>query len=568
MKLPNTLWTCVAILLGFLVLSHLGVMLCFLTSHRALPWVIPVSLLLALWIGNRLGRSQGLLGKERLIPLGVSLGLTIVSVIISVQFYGLSWDGQWYHQPAIYFMVEGWNPLSSPMHSFPDDIHLWIRHYAKGSWYPAAAMMSTTGIIESGMFVTWLALGAAFMAILAACLDFGIKRGRAITLSALVALNPVAVVQMVTFMVDGLMICYLAIYGAVLWRCIRQANKSTLYVGLCAVILCINAKLTGLVFLCFVTAGFGCYCLWRRRDLLVRFIALNLGAILLAVLAFGYNPYVTNTLHRHHPFYPCLGTEAYPSLTAQGREGIELYETPKNMLEKNRVMRHAMALFGQPGNQPYNDGPDALPMWPFAVPLKKLWVYSTHEARVAGFGPFFSGGLILSLLLAVVLLITSKARWYLLLAYGTIIASLLVSLHTWWPRYGPQMWWIPILPIFICFWQGQCSLLVKAAWVLTCILLINALAVGVIHMKWEIMATRTLQRQFTELRDNDHEIEVCFMWFGETFSRRLKDWDIPYREVPRREVRESPDLMSVVAGYPGRVQYRPIPKPLTIENEQ
>jgi hypothetical protein len=555
-RLSVIAWTTAAILLGFICLTHLGVTLCFLTSHAALPFVAPAALVGALILGDRLGKREGLRGHMRLWPVGISVSLIIIAVIIASVFYDLSWDGQWYQQVGIYRMAEGWSPLKNPMQAFAGDIQLWIRHYAKGLWYMSTALMALTGHIESGKFVTWLALDAAFLAVLAACLDAEIRRGRAIAISALVALNPVATTQMFAFMVDGLMICYLACYTAVLFSSLRRPNRLVLFVGLAAAVCSINSKLTGLVFLCFITAGAGFYCLCKRRDLFWRFAGLNLGAIVLGTVVFGYNPYVTNIIHRGHPFYPYMGTKTYPSLAQQGNEGIEKYETPKNMLGCNRFVRHGLALFGQPGVQPYNDGLNALPMWPFLVPLKKLIVYRTHEPRVAGFGPFFSGALSLSLMLTAWLSFKSRMRGLLLLGYVTLIPSLLVSIHTWWARYGPQMWWIPILPVIAIFFSSQSRIQTKAAWALVTILMVNALVVAVIHLDWKIMATRTLNRQLTELRDSGKEIEVELKWFGEAVGRRFKTWGIPYHRVGRRQVQDGQELMSVVAGYPGGIEYR------------
>jgi hypothetical protein len=556
-RLSVIAWTTAAMLLGFLCLTHLGVLLHFLTSHAALPFVAPVALAGALLIGDRLGRREGLSGRMRLWPVGLTFVLTVLAVAVSAAFYDLSWDGQWYHQVAIYRLAEGWNPLKNPMQSFVDDINLWIRHYAKGPWYASAAVMATTGYIESGKFVTWIALDATFLAIFAACLDAGMRRRRAMAVSALVGLNPVVTVQMVVFMVDGLMICYLACYTAALFSGFRRAGRLVVFVGAAAAICSINSKLTGLVFLCFVTAGAGFYCLLRRRDLFWRFVGLNLGTIVLATVAFGYNPYVTNMIHRGHPFYPYMGTKAYPSLAAQGNEGIEKYETPKNMLGRNRIVRHALALFGKPGVQPYNDGENATWMWPFLVPLKNLVVYHTHEIRVAGFGPFFSGALLISLLLTAWLMFSpGLPRGLVLLAYVTVILSLLVSLHTWWARYGPQMWWIPLLPVIAVFGASRCRGRMALAWVLVAILLINALAVAVIHFHWEITASRTLDRQLTQLRDSGKAIDVDFQWFGEAVGKRFTRWGISYTRVRRGRANDGPELMTVVAGYPGTIHYK------------
>jgi hypothetical protein len=544
-------------LLGFLCLTHLGVLVSFLTTHAALPFVVPVAFAGALVIGDWLGRREGLCGGTRLWPLGLTLGLTILAIAVSAAFYDLSWDGQWYHQVGIYRIAEGWNPLTTPMQAFTGHNQLWVRHYAKGPWYMGAALMATTGNVEWGKFVTWLAVDAAFLAVLAACLDAGMRRWRAMAVGAVIVLNPVVTSEIVSYLVDGLMVCYLACYAAALFSGFRRPNRLVVFVGAAAVICSINSKFTGLVFLCFVTAGAGPYCLFKCRDLFWRFAGMNLAAILLGTVVFGYNPYITNILHCGHPFYPLMGTKAHPSLPQQGNDQIEKYETPHNLMGRNRFIRFGYALFGRPGAQPYNNDPDARLMWPFMVPLQDLAMYRYHETRVAGFGPFFSGALLISLLLTGWLLFKAgMPRGLLLLSYVALALSLLVSIHTWWARYGPQMWWFPILPVVAIFWGSRSRVQTGLAWGLITILLINGLIVAAVRMHWEVTSTRTLHRQLVELRNSDKELDVDFQWFGEPVGKRLKTWGIPYSAMRRGQIQDGPELMSVVAGYPGGIHYR------------
>jgi hypothetical protein len=536
-------------------LTHLGVMVSFLTSHAILPFVVPAAFAGALVIGDWLGRREGLCGRSRLWPLGLTLGLTVLSIGVSAAFYDLSWDGQWYHQVGIYRVAEGWNPLKVPMQSFSGDNQLWVRHYAKGPWYQAAAMMSASGHVEWGKFVTWLAVDAAFLAVLAACLDAGISRRRAAAVAALVALNPVVTSEIVSFLVDGLMVCYLACYAAALFSGIRRPNGLVLFVGSVAVICSINSKFTGLVFLCFMTAGAGLYCLLQRRDLFWRYVGLNLGVIILGAVAFGYNPYVTNTLHRGHPFYPLMGTKAHPSLPQQGNDQIEKYETPHNLMGRSRFVRFGYALFGRPGAQPYNNDPDARLMWPFLVPPKDLAEYRYHETRIAGFGPFFSGALVVSLALTLWLMSKPGQRGLLVLCTAAVVLSLLVSIHTWWARYGPQMWWLPLIPVVVAFWISRSRAQTATAWGLVVVLSVNALIVAAVRMDWEVGATRTLQRQLVDLKASGKDIEVDFQYFGEAVGNRFKTWGISYAPVRRGQIQDGPELLSVVNGYPGGIHY-------------
>jgi hypothetical protein len=328
--------------------------------------------------------------------------------------------------------------------------------------------------------------------------------------------------------------------------------------GITASIVTINAKFTGLVFLCFVFAAAGLWCLGRARNRLAPFVGLAAGAILLGAGVWGFNPYVTNTLHMHQPFYPVLGSAKYPSLTQQGREGIELGETPKNMMGRSRLVRFGYAIFGRPGNQPYQIGRNASLMWPFTARPGDLYAYKYHETRVAGFGPFFSGGLLLALALGLWLLIPrSPLRWPLLVLSGAIVASLLVSVHLWWPRYGPQLWLLPLVPMVLAFAAGRSRWQVGATWALWALLLANAGIVAAVRLHWETSASLTLRRQLRELRESGQEYDFYTGVFGEEAKVRLTEAGVRFRQLDLKTFPDGHELMSVVEGYPRATRYRP-----------
>jgi hypothetical protein len=551
------LWTIAAMVLGFLALVHVGVLLCFLTTVAALPLVAPTALAAAVWMGDHLGRREGLRGRDRWWPVGSVLGMTFLAVGISAAFYDLSWDGQWYHQNAIYGMIQGWNPLFEPMRAFAGHNELWIRHYAKGPWYIGTAMAALTGQIEAGKFQTWLAMGAVFAAVVAACLDGGLRRTRALALGCVVALNPVAISEVLSFLVDGLMVCYLACYVAALFGGFRRASPLIVFVGAASAVCSINTKFTGLVFLCMICAGAGLYLLVSRRDLFWRFVGLNLGAIGLGTIVLGFNPYVTNAIHRSHPFYPLAGSRAFPSLAEQGEDPIETGETPPNMKGRPRLVRLGYAVFGRPGFPPYNGEPVARLMWPFAVHPGDWAVYRFHDVRIAGLGPFFSGALVLGLILSCWLLWTSAApRFLLLLGLGVVVATLLSNVHMWWARYSPHLWWIPILPAVMVFWRSRSRWQVRLAWSVVGLLLVDALIVTAVRLQWEVQATRTLQRQLVDLRSSGRTIDVDLMFFGGSVGERLRTWGIPFEPARLGRAPDRQELMSVARGNPGGVLYR------------
>ncbi len=563
-SLADVGWLTAAILAGFMCFAQLGMMLSLLLGRWGMAGVAPVALLLALLLGELLGRRRGMAGRARIWPPALALGVMALALAGSVFYFDLSWDGQYYHQLGIYSIAEDWNPLTGPMQDFTPQLNPSVRYFAKGPWYVAAAIYETTGCFEAGKCGTVLAWAAMGLAVFAAGLDAGLRRRFAAVTALVAALNPVVMCELTTCMVDGIMVAFLTVVVAALFSVFLRPQPVVIWVGCLAAILCINAKFTGLVFLAFVFAAGGLWCLLRRRQWVFAYCGWVGLAVLLGAVVFGYNPYVTNTIYRHQPFYPMLGSRAFPvDLSARG-DANERWETPKNMMGRSRLVRFGYSIFGRPGNQPYpraTNAPAVL-MWPFTARPADLHAYCYHEPRVAGFGPFFSGALLLSLGLAGWLLGQSgAARWIMLLAGLTIVGSLLVSVHMWWPRFGPQLWLLPILPAVLVFWDGQSRRAVGWAWLLMALLLLNASLVAGVHLAWETKASLKLRRQLTELRQSGKEIEVCFNRFGRSGEERLKTWGVPYQEKSLKEIHNGTELMSVVEGYPGAVQFRLLNEP-------
>jgi hypothetical protein len=544
-------------LLSFLCLTHLGVLVCFVAGLAVSPMVAPLALAGALLVGYGAARWQGLCGRMAWLPVVASLVLLFVSLAISASFLDMSWDGLWYHQTAIYRMEKGWNPIREPICDLPGHLRDFVLHYAKGSWYFATAIYETTGHIEWGKCGQWLVFAAMFLSVFAAGLELGMSKPRAGMLAALVSLSPVVTCQLYSYYVDGLMIAYLACFAAAFVSWMRQPRAFIAILGATAAIQCINIKFTGLVYLCFIMAGFGLYSLLFNRQRLLKYALVQAAPLLLGVFIWGYNPYVTNTIHRGNPFYPLYGSKEHPGMLQNGEDPIEKWETPENMKGRSRAVRFGYALFGRPV---FHTRDNAELMIPFMATPRDMKLYYFHEQRIAGFGPFFSGVLVLGLLLLIPLFLQpGSGRWLVLLGLSTLIVSLSISKHAWWARYGPQMWWVPIIPIMAVFLRSGKGWLVRCAWVVSVLLLLNALLVAGVHARWEMASTRTLNQQMASLVGNG-TYEFDFDWFGEPFSERLKAVGVSFRTHRGLNSNNAQPMLSVCPGYPGTVYYRRVAK--------
>jgi hypothetical protein len=534
-------------------------------SRAGFALIAPVTLTAALPGSYWLARREGLPLSKCWWPAGLTLILLAGSLLLSAFFYDFSWDGQWYHQLGVITIAREWSPVSEPLRAFaesPSRLHsqLYLRHYTKGPWYAAATIFAATGRIELGKCINWLVLSASFLGTLASCLSLGWRRSRAIAIATVVALNPVAICEITTFLVDGVMVSSLVLTVAATLAALRQPRPAVVTTAVAASILCINSQFTGLVYLCFVLAAIVVWCFFKARQSLKRVAYAAVGTLVLGTCLWGYNPYITNTIYRQQPLYPILGSANYPSLAAQGKDGNEKYETPKNMVGRNPLVRFGYSIFGRPGNQPYREGRNASLMWPFTARQHDLYAYTFQDPRVAALGPFFSGCFVLAFALGVWLLfqLDASSRWLLVLAVATIVLSLLISRHCWWPRYGPQLWLLPIVPVLFAFKEGSSRLQVRLTWALWSLLIFNAAVVGGVRFTWETRASMTLRHQLAELRNSGQEYEFSTRFFDDSAKERLTEAHVRFRDLGMPKLPNGHELESVVKGYPDATSYRAV----------
>jgi hypothetical protein len=137
----------------------------------------------------------------------------------------------------------------------------------------------------------------------------------------------------------------------------------------------------------------------------------------------------------------------------------------------------------------------------------------------------------------------------------------MLSKHFWWARFGPQLWLFPISLLVASFFIHESKFRQKFNWSMIGLLMVNGLIVLSIHLNWVRKSTIKQRQQFTEIKNQAKPIEICTYWFQESINRKLKNWEIDYREISRQDMRKKDKtqfkvLHTVVNGYPGMNRYR------------
>ena len=221
------LFNCSLILLTFIVADHLLVMLSFITSTKILPFVLPFSFLIAILLLIFIERNTS--KPDKLWSIVLSLFLIGLSIALSIFYFDFSWDGQWYHQSAIYHIEGGWNPFTEPIRVFEKNNDSSIIYFPKGAWYYAASVYSTIGIFEAGKSINFILLFVALFLVYFTLREYGIKKKKSIVATLIVILNPVVWSEITTYLNDGLLVLYLTIYIAMIFAWFKNPNFKIIF---------------------------------------------------------------------------------------------------------------------------------------------------------------------------------------------------------------------------------------------------------------------------------------------------------------------------------------------------
>ncbi|MCZ8513826.1 hypothetical protein O9H85_15560 [Paenibacillus filicis] len=456
------------------------------------------------------------------VSLGLAAILFIAGFVICGYFFDLSYDGQSYHQEAIIHLAEGWNPVYDKELSPPTGQGIWINHYAKASEIAAATIYKATGLIEQSKVINLILIAASGLLSHAALLALRPQnRITAAVVAVLLALNPVSVYQSFTYYVDGLLGSLLLSMIALGVLIFKRQSWLLLTMYTAAMIMTMNIKFTAIGYAGVLTAGLliALY-MGEQFDRAKRLFRIAAIGGMVGVLIVGYNPYVTNTMRYGNPLYPLAGENA-----------IDVVKnfTPRNLELMNRFEQVAAANFAVPRGNTTDKKPTQF-QWPFMLSVKDLPTYAETDVAVAGFGPLFSGALLLSL---AVLVLAFRRRTGLTLAAVGVIAVLAVSTFinpaAWWARYVPQLWMVPLICVWLAFSLKGYRMLQGVGTALALVIAVNALLVSGSFTTKQWAMSQELRAQLTQISASAQPVKADFTYSWSN-RERLKAYGIEFKE--------------------------------------
>lgn len=386
--------------------------------------------------------------KEFFIPLIVYLLTILLSVFICNNLYDASVDGWGYHNPAIIKLSEGWNPIYE--HFDDKTIGIWSEHYPKVIWLYGASLYKLTNVFFIGYSFNIISTIATLFLMIDIFKHRKISNALAIALSLLITFNTITIGQIFTLYNDGVLgLCILSLL--LLYSCIvkKESKLNIISLSIIAFNLSIlaNIKFNGALYAFLIAAVYSIIMLIKKQlkfdKKLIEYVAF-IGVCVGLVACTSYLP---NLIHHKNIGYPILG---------EGKiEIIEQYipnyvgKTDGNI--ESFIKSITSASFYEYIYNPF-----------YVASLNDFVCASTSDCRVNGFGPFYQILLILGLTFFVVYVFdvvkkiyskkTTIKEYISKNGYEYIILLMLAAFFfiapaTWWVRYVPYMFVLPLLLI-------------------------------------------------------------------------------------------------------------------------
>jgi hypothetical protein len=351
-------------------------------------------------------------------------------------------------------------------------------------------------------------------------------------LSLLLAFNPVSIYQLFSFYVDGQLASCLVILVCLLLLLVRQFDALLLLPLAMVTVLLINLKLNGPIYLVTLLGGYLVW-VWTQKRVERWQVTAGLFAAGLIGMVVGYNPYISQYVRA----FLATGNPLYPT---QWYDLIQIdINTPVGLLNQSRWTRLLLSIFSQS-----QVGLEAGTLKaPFLIVPQELLNFRHPDTRLGGFGPLFSGALVLCVLIGLgsAWLRRNRASKVSLMVWRNLPASvfpvyvlvlltatILISDQGWWARYAPQFWMLPVLTASLAL-TGASVWLRRTAHVLVLVLFINIVLISSVYLALGILDQSTLRQDLARLQAQSAitPLEVNFNEMPMT-QWRFNYWQINY----------------------------------------
>ncbi|MGL4990987.1 MAG: hypothetical protein ACRC57_07485 [Sarcina sp.] len=464
-----------------------------------------------------------------ILALLIYFGICIILIYFNTKVWDISSDTLGYHEPMIIALSNGWNPFKNP--TFNHSLNIWDIHYPRANAIYATMIYNLTGNIESGKILSslipLLSSFWAFSFIVAICKNK--KKSISIILGILggllILINPVNIEQCLTYYVDStlggmIIILIIMIFYLIFFKDLDKVG----FMGLAFIVaFTSNIKFTGLIYSVALLGGmFIFYMIYEEKDKIKKLFIFLFWTFIFSVCIVGFNPYITNIIYNHNPFYPLIGA---------GSINIIEPNTPKYLLGKSNFIQYIYSLFANissgvnsSGHFPHNFNQL------ISLNGSVMNYYSQPDPRLRGFGILSFIIEPMSFVLFVILMIQmikQKANKFFITI--TIFLSVIIVIMTlvaggyWWARYIPFYWILPSF-IVILYIKNKSKIYKILGVILLIFMILNVLCL-LPTFKWKIKNSN----KFKNMIFNGDKILEKGKFGWETMKVKFDEFNIPYK---------------------------------------
>lgn len=511
-------------LLSFACISLLLVSLKLLFYLDVGKSVFFLSLLLASLVIIAFTEKSKRLSMSTAINIIIFLFIIFGAIKVSESIYDFSYDGQGYHQEALMYLDDGWNPVYEQTELGPLR-DLWVTHYAKAIWFMGFSIYEVTDKIETGKAINLILLISTTLLLIEFLRGYSLSWIRTLLITFAAIASPVVINQVFTNYNDfhihllllNLIIGYLTYF--------RRYDYSSLLILFFTMIILANIKFTALGYAVIFTGIPILIVLYKKliTKELVHYKKLTItliASLVIAVGVVGASSYIKNTITNGHPFYPLAG---------EGKVDIMSSNTPEQLLDNNRVEKLFISTFSKTTNE-FNGQIEY--KIPFTMTLHELSAARATDTRIGGFGPLFGGAIILFLAACLVhfrKIIQLRTSITLGILFIVIALSIFINPETFWARYIPQLWFVPL--VLLVFLNAN-KIKSKLLDLMLVVLIINSVMVSAATAE-KIYTTKAAQDQDLAYLAEVSKEQTLYINFGFFTGNRMKfeERAIDYVEV-------------------------------------
>lgn len=361
--------------------------------------------------------------------------------------YDVSYDGEQYQQTAVIALSRQWNPIYEsqlPIHGEGEFSRQLVLGSPKIIWAAEASIYQLSHNINSASSFNLIVMLIAAAFIYRALRSIGIGTEPAMVLSLLTVITQLFLEQVFSFRQDAESYEFLLIGIASLIISIRERIKFPYFLSAATVIIFLaGSKFTNLfvfipflILLLYLTVKYNWY---RLRSLKLSLgVAIIVGGITLA------SPYITNFV-RYHAL-------DFPYNQKNMAQFAKIADTPSNIRHDNRFELFFYGIFSWAnlGNSQAGSNAANLKI-PLALSSQEIFSDASPSSKVVGgYGAFFSGAMLLSLVSYAILAIKQKTKEdkvvfkWLSLALALIVFASILSPVPNYARFNGQLALFPI----------------------------------------------------------------------------------------------------------------------------